>query len=279
MASPERIFHYTNVDSLALILKSRRIRFTRLDRVDDVREAQEHVGINFGRYFFVSCWTTEEAESIPQWTMYSDRMRGVRIELSGFPFDMQPLQVPQTWKDVHLTGTMLSPIPLTEIWGPRHLVTNAIGNLDNFRGPVRYVDDVGSVYRQSIRKTVNVASNQQSLHVGRLYDLPRNKEKVWEFQKEYRFSLFILPTMPVGPNGPPDQNADFISQAFLNGIEPDISCFDVALSSAALSDLVVRTGPLASPGTIATVEALLAAHCPNGRLQQSSLAGSIRAHA
>ena len=87
-----RIFHYTNLDSLALILKTRNIRFTRMDRVDDIREAQNHLGIDFGKYFFVSCWTTDAKESIPQWNMYSDQMRGVRIELPTYPFQMQVLR-------------------------------------------------------------------------------------------------------------------------------------------------------------------------------------------
>ena len=47
----KKIYHYTSIESLALILKTQKIRFTRLDRVDDVREAQEHCGINFVNIF------------------------------------------------------------------------------------------------------------------------------------------------------------------------------------------------------------------------------------
>ncbi|MCV5372328.1 hypothetical protein OFD18_29525, partial [Escherichia coli] len=70
------IFHYTSIASLALILKSNKIRFSRLDGVDDILEAQTHVGINFGQYFFVSCWTKTKEESIPQWHMYGNDMKG-----------------------------------------------------------------------------------------------------------------------------------------------------------------------------------------------------------
>lgn len=33
-----RIFHYTSIETLALILKNRTIRFSRLDKVDDPEE-------------------------------------------------------------------------------------------------------------------------------------------------------------------------------------------------------------------------------------------------
>ena len=53
-----RIYHYTNNDTLALILKNRTIRFNRLDNVDDLEEGKaESLGIKFCKYIFVSCWT------------------------------------------------------------------------------------------------------------------------------------------------------------------------------------------------------------------------------
>lgn len=56
------IFHYTSVESLALILDSGNFRFSRLDTVDDVEEAQSILTINWGKFFFVSCWTRIEEE-------------------------------------------------------------------------------------------------------------------------------------------------------------------------------------------------------------------------
>ena len=41
---------------------------------------------NFGRFYYVSCWNKSSRESIPLWTMYSQDMTGVRIELPEFPF-------------------------------------------------------------------------------------------------------------------------------------------------------------------------------------------------
>ena len=59
-----RIFHYTNARSLALILKSRKFRFTRLDQFDDVYEAQSVGKFDFGQLLFASSWTTNEEEDL-----------------------------------------------------------------------------------------------------------------------------------------------------------------------------------------------------------------------
>ena len=78
-----KIHHYTNIETLALILKNRTIRFNRLDRVDDLEEGRaECSGIKLGQYIFVSCWTEEAEESIPLWRMYTEKGTGVRISLT-----------------------------------------------------------------------------------------------------------------------------------------------------------------------------------------------------
>ena len=67
-----KIYHYTTIDTLALILKHCTIRFNRLDKVDDLEEAMYGSGeqnINLGKYTFVSCWTKDQDENVfwPKW--------------------------------------------------------------------------------------------------------------------------------------------------------------------------------------------------------------------
>ena len=76
------IHQYTSIDSLALILKNKTIRFKRLDKMDDIEEAAlSNAGIHLGGFMFVSCWTFNEIESIPLWRMYTPTTKGVRISL------------------------------------------------------------------------------------------------------------------------------------------------------------------------------------------------------
>lgn len=39
-----KIYHYTSTETLALILKSKKIRFNRLDQVDDMEGSSFHSG-------------------------------------------------------------------------------------------------------------------------------------------------------------------------------------------------------------------------------------------
>lgn len=53
-----KIYHYTSIETLALILKYKTIRFNRLDQVDDYEEAcygSGDLNLHLGQYCFVSC--------------------------------------------------------------------------------------------------------------------------------------------------------------------------------------------------------------------------------
>lgn len=90
------IYQYTSLETLALILNSKTIRFNNLCNLDDPLEKYiktiktggqraEYGREKLGSYCFVSCWTRKKDESIAMWDMYGDRKRGVRI---GLPPDM-----------------------------------------------------------------------------------------------------------------------------------------------------------------------------------------------
>jgi hypothetical protein len=68
-----KIYHYTTIDSLAMIMSSRSIKFNRLDKVDDLEERIEPSQVKLWQYLFVSCWTENPEESIPLWRMYSGK--------------------------------------------------------------------------------------------------------------------------------------------------------------------------------------------------------------
>lgn len=82
----EYLYHYTSLETLALILSNKTIRFNNLLYVDDIEEAETNDMGKFGRIAYVSCWTDDERESIPLWNMYTPNMHGVRIRMKKFPF-------------------------------------------------------------------------------------------------------------------------------------------------------------------------------------------------
>lgn len=83
------LYQYTTIDALSLILKNRKIRFSRLDMVDDPEEyGFERYGFKVAPFVFVSCWTPVKEENIPMWRMYANQARGVRIGVDSSMFEL-----------------------------------------------------------------------------------------------------------------------------------------------------------------------------------------------
>ena len=61
----EYLYHYTSLETLALILKNKTICFNNLSYVDDMEEVQTKDLGKFGKIAYVSCWTSDSEESIP----------------------------------------------------------------------------------------------------------------------------------------------------------------------------------------------------------------------
>jgi hypothetical protein len=86
LAAPQRLYHYTTISNLALILKTKRIRFNRLDKVNDFEDGLSSDLNSADMCVFVSCFTGNPDESILLWNLYTPKMRGVRIEFTKHIF-------------------------------------------------------------------------------------------------------------------------------------------------------------------------------------------------
>ena len=82
----EYLYHYTSIETLAIILKNHTIRFNSLDKMDDLQEQQTADIKNIGQFCYISSWTDDATESIPMWNMYASLNLGVRIKLRKDPF-------------------------------------------------------------------------------------------------------------------------------------------------------------------------------------------------
>jgi len=89
-----KIYHYTSLENLVLILKNKTIRFNRLDRMDDNCERNFYcLGLNWSPYTYVSCWTESEEENIPLWHMYAKGGIGIRIGLDKECIDWEKVLI------------------------------------------------------------------------------------------------------------------------------------------------------------------------------------------
>ena len=181
---PDYLYQYTNLETLALILKNKNIKFNSLINVDDLEEAKgEEIDV-FGKFIYASCWTDKAEENIALWNMYANRMQGVRIALPIYPFRDEKSNVEIQLKKyrVSLIEYGSDIIDLDEdkyIWKDFKMF-----NYYQLR-QVGYTDNEGKLFPKIIKKDDEnrVRIDQQKLGV--------YKRKQWEFQQEWRYLIYL----------------------------------------------------------------------------------------
>ncbi len=184
---PEYLYHYTNVNTLALILKNRTIRFRSLDQMDDLQEQQTADLKNIGKFCFISSWTAETEESIPMWNMYATLNAGVRIRLCTNPFKKQ-LITDDLSEQIVRRGQYVgnySVIPVEDMVSKRFFSKEAItGDILRI---VNYTEDKDLLYPQ----IVSTKKDEMKMFLNKL---GVHKNEYWRFQNEWRY---IFKTIPV----------------------------------------------------------------------------------
>lgn len=169
------LYQYTSIETLALILKSHCIKFNSLQNVDDLEE-KESTGIkNFGKYAFVTCWTYDKEENIALWSMYTDKMKGVRIELPNNFLDDDFRYIDSQLKEYNLLST---PIDDNFIIKERKMHSKSYETVK-----VNYTKDRSKIYP-------NVWEPDNKEYPLVINRLGKNKSKQWEFQKELRYIIY-----------------------------------------------------------------------------------------
>ena len=249
-----KIYHYTNINTLALILQNRTIRFNRLDCVDDPDEFDfEHEGLSPAVYFYTSCWTRNENESLPQWSMYGHNNHGVRIGLEEDMFEL-----------FEVRGRM-SFLPEEENLRKNDFVIlpNLTDNQSSITDIV-YVDDP-TVYRSDIVGKLGGRSFVNFRKLG-LY-----KSKDWGFQKECRITITILPKI-----GTRDDRYMPIQYALEHNIQNDFTYYDLGLKNDVYQNMEIMLGPSTSLSEKLIVKSLMLKYLNREDCQESKYTGKTK---
>lgn len=275
---PTVIYHYTNIEILALILKNRTLRFNRLDKVDDPEESIFiSNGVNLGPYTFVSCWTEKKEESIPMWKMYTQGKWGVRLSFikeglfktyceddgyryNGLVTTNFGAQIKHLFPaDVRYNQTKYTPPFISEDY-----------DKCNFYRKIEYVKDVKQFAKDSVlkeRSYLCVKSDQVGSY----------KNERWDFQEESRFVLLFMPGNPSAVFNTPGYAAEqnkMISD-FVQNKDLGFSYYDMNLSDEAFDSLVITMSPLCDMPQRTIVEALKDKYAPKAKVVDSNLLGKI----
>ena len=265
------LFHYTSVEVLSLILKNRTIRFTSLDHMDDLQEQKTADLKNVGQFCYVSSWTSDEYESIPMWNMYSSEYSGVRIKLQKCPFLEYNNSAESLSNVAHVSGsgTLKSIIPLTDIFTKGFMCPQAMASQDSILHKVEYTDDPEKLYPSILKENINTFNIA-------LGELGKYKNKYWEFQKEWRYILTIL---PININQSVEKiYTDFtlVANKVKLGIEKQpFPYYDLMLSDEAFQNMEVTLGPRISDSQREYIDLLKEKYNPNMNIRESILNMSV----
>jgi hypothetical protein len=111
-----------------------------------------------------------------------------------------------------------------------------------------------------------------------------HKNSIWEFQKEVRFKLMVIPytSQTVRPYIQSEHYSHqgvtlmkTVAPAFLKN-SFDVEFIDIDLSDKAIENITVTLGPLCTVGDKIIVESLLKTFSRNGTLKHSNLTDKIR---
>lgn len=268
------IYHYTTIESLALILKNKTLLFNRLDCVDDLEEGSVvSSGIYVGRYVFVSCWTESGEECIPLWKMYGNDRFGVRIGLEKDMFKKYFVKDPK-WGGQKWRGSMLLSLPPEEFEREDYFILpiQSIAS-DYFYRKVQYVDDV----EVKTRDSVIITSNTDGTFSGHISfgEIGRYKHKRWAFQNESRFVLTIFPFNPIlCPNQ--DEVGTLALNACLQNKELAFTKYFMNLDERVFDNMEITLSPSATEGQRTLVDALVKLYAPNAVVKSSSLGRLVR---
>lgn len=269
------LYHYTSIDSLALILKNHTIRFSPLCKLDDLQEQKSSDVDNLGRFIFVSSWTDDERESIPMWKMYTNPEAGVRIKLRKNPFVWQETakNAFENVKGLTIIGSKESNNSLYTFLNIAELLKQGCYCSQAWDGnmlhQVEYTDD------QTILEPIvlDFSDGYPTINMGKL---GHQKNKYWDFQKEWRYVLQFVPFDISGGPEKAAQEFQVTANKMTKGIAAlPFSYFDLQIASEFYKEIEITCSPNITESSRIILNALADKYNPSIAIRESELLGKV----
>jgi hypothetical protein len=174
-----KIYHYTKINTLEKILKSKLLRLNRLyEGVDDDEEYQYASGpsnVKVSKYIYISSWTRKQEEIPDLWERYGDNYKGVRIGLDEDFLVKKPS---------HYGGNFYIYEPLAKDW--KDCLAPQIFNEAKLYD-IQYVEN----NEERIKRLIQSEDDLINIKIKEL-GIYKNKSK-WDVQEECRFRIVLVP--------------------------------------------------------------------------------------
>lgn len=259
-----KLYHYTSIDVLELILKNKTIKFNRLDQVDDLNEKEFSsglIGTKLGLYTFAACFSKNSKESIPMWNMYAKWNSGVRIGIIKDMFNNYKHYL----DGVFVKGQLETIIAdKSEILGKDYIVVPI--PLSQMYVEVIYTDNARKLISEAIPSDGDLI---------KFPEIGKYKITEWSFQDEVKFRIHVLPLDKSLMGKGADK--EIIFKPLRENREISKTCFYVPLKDSAVNNMEIMIGPNTSSKDRTRVIELAKEYCTNATIHDSKLRGMIRA--
>ncbi|MDR4971607.1 MULTISPECIES: DUF2971 domain-containing protein [Bacillus cereus group] len=257
---PDYLYHYTNLETLRLILKNKTFRLSSLNKMDDLEEGDTQDFQKLGRFTYISSWTNNPDESLLLWG-YSKGNNGVRIRMKSDIFKTEYIN-----ESVYMHGHHVS-IEETFHIGILDLMKNENVSFVPPRAnliPVQYTDS-----NELLKPTVCKIFSNGRFEL-RIAELGLFKRSQWKDQQEWRYRLQSMPlnvnelTMTNTPNG-----LAIILERIRN--REELEYIDLPLRDDAFDDLEILCGPKMSNESKGELTKMLVEYAPNAIINHSAM--------
>ena len=250
---PEFLYHYTDLSSLALILKNRTFRLNSLKNMDDAEEVMTANSPYLGKYCMISSWTDLKEESIPFWGLYTKDMAGIRIRMKSNPF------VKERFSFSYISeGTEFESACPKEILESNNVY---LYPCTPFLRKVLYTNNSELIYPNPIEYVKKNPDGTYKLS-GNFTDINKYKRDSWSFQSEWRYSLVFFPR---------NENGGLKLELSANADDMPFWHCDVKIADDAFENIEITTGPKMQMGDKLLLEALVEKYCPTATIVESEL--------
>lgn len=179
----DRLYHYTSIDTLKKIIGSKSLMFNRNDKVDDLVEGMRTK--SFRSYYYISCFTYSDKESIPLWHIYARKDKGVRFSIWNRSFFTGKMYYyNDDKKKRYFNREIVGSEGEKPIYGNIIRTTNGYVQVDSVcRVVVEYSDDKLSIDPTTIYGN----SGSVQIRLTNVFDMVGIKGTPWLFEDEARY--------------------------------------------------------------------------------------------
>lgn len=269
----DTLYHYTNIESLALILKNRTIRFNSLDNLDDLQENMTADVKNAGQFTYVSCWTDKEKENIALWKQYTEHDTGVRVELPKHPFKKYDTT---KYIDVIKRSTNLNVISNDELFTiidcddmmKKEYCTFSIGEIPII--PIKYTENEDEL----VPKLSEYQGDRIKIFMSRIGIC---KDKGWEFQNEWRYRIQFYPVNLLEGIKENCKKFDQVFCDLVRGIlKQPFKYYDFTIDDNAFKQMKITLSPTITAGNEELIRCFVERYNPEAVIFDSKFRGLIR---